>query len=635
MYSQIRFQADDLIYYHPKLTTEIFDRNGRKVANLFDGEHRYYVPFDEIPVPIIEALIAIEDTMFFEHHGVNYEAIFRAMLKNLIAMRYVEGASTLTQQLVKNKLLTREKKLSRKIKEFLLALKVESALTKEEILERYLNEVYFGHGYYGIKTAAKGYFHKELYELTAKEIAILVGLPKAPSAYAPTRNYELALGRANRVLKRLGELGWIDERRLSAALEAKPEVFDDTLTQNLAPYAVDEIKKELLPYYPDLKTGGYTVVSTIDLDYQARARDAMVYAYEKALERAGREVTDEEEMERGVNPQHAMAQLNGALVSIEPQTGDIIALIGGVNYQKSSFNRAIQSKRQPGSAFKPFLYQIALDSGFSPSTMLADIARTYEYEIDGEQKKWKPQNYGKNFKGLISLKEALVYSKNLATINLVTDVGLMKMHNKLEDFGFKDLPKDLSISLGAIGMSPLELSEYYTIFSNYGTRVKPKIIKSIQNSGGQREVIETQAQQVTTPQQAYLMNDIMRSAVNRGTGRRARVKGMEIAGKTGTTNNSVDGWFCGYSPSLQTIVWFGNDDNTPLRKGETGGKISGPAFRKYYELVLEIHPELPRKFPVPEGVYEARINGKTEYFTDISTPPVTEQKHHLENSLIF
>ena len=241
LYNQVAHKADAIIEYKPKLTTKIYDRNGELVANIFEGENRDYVGYDEIPARAVEALLAIEDTKFFEHHGINPDAIFRAIIKDIKARKFVEGASTITQQLVKNMVLSREKKLMRKIKEMLIAFKVESELSKEEILERYFNQVYFGHGYYGIKTAAQGYFHKPLSQLSLKEIAILVGLPRAPSYYDPTKNYAEAMKRADRVLTRMHELGWIDDRAFSEAIAQQPKVYDDTLTQNQAPYVVDEI----------------------------------------------------------------------------------------------------------------------------------------------------------------------------------------------------------------------------------------------------------------------------------------------------------------------------------------------------------------------------------------------------------
>ncbi len=633
------YDISSLVDYKPKQTSRIYDKNGEKIANIFDKQHRYYASFNEIPPRVIEALVAIEDTTFFEHSGVNFDAIFRAIIKDIKAGKMVEGASTITQQLVKNKLLTREKKLSRKIKELIYSFKLENALTKEQILERYLNEIYFGHGYYGIKTAADGYFHKKLSDLTLKEIAILVGLPKAPSTYAPTKNYDISMGRANRVITRMHTLGWIDDATYQKALAENPVVYNDTLTQNRAPFVVDEVARRFRNMgIDDLKTGGYEIYTTIDLKLQDIGRKSLQYAYAKALkriqkykEKEAKEKEDESFKVQDVN----VSQLNGALVSLDSKTGDILALVGSVDYKKSSYNRATQGKRQPGSAFKPFIYQVAIDLGYSGATKLVDIAQTYAYEKNGEEMKWQPKNYEKNYKGLITLREALIHSRNLATINLVNDIGLSQLLRELKKFHIKNLPKDLSIALGTMSMSPLELAQYYTSFSNYGIQVKPHLISSIDQGGSTLYKKEDVSYYVTAPTQAYIMTTILRDVVTRGTGRRARVRGIEIAGKTGTTNNNIDAWFAGYSPTVETVVWFGNDDNTPMYHKETGGRVSGPAFAYYFRNLLKLYPQIKRKFDVPEGIIEVKINGKKEYFSNISKPPRSDYSDETESELLF
>ena len=611
-YNQIKYEVNSLIDYKPTLTTEIYDRNGDKIANIFNKEHRYFVHFEDIPPQIIEALLAIEDTMFFEHPGVNIDAIIRAIIKDVKARKLVEGASTITQQLVKNTLLTREKKFSRKFKELLFSLKIESELSKEEILERYLNQIYYGHGYYGIKTAAMGYFHKDLDDLNLKEIAVLVGLPKAPSYYSPTRHYEQAMGRGNRVITRMHQLGWIDDETYTSSLELSPEVFDDTLTQNRAPYVVDEVLRQLNSDFKNIRGGGYKIFTTIDIRMQEAGRKAIKEGYDLSVERA-KEMEDFNES--------AIENFNGALVSIESKSGDILALVGGVDYQVSQYNRATQGQRQPGSAFKPLIYQVAVDLGYSGASQLVDIARTYDYEIDGEEHQWKPKNYGKDYKGFISLREALVHSRNLATINLVTDIGLTTMRRALYKFNIKNLPPDLSLALGSITVSPLEFSRYYTVLSNYGTEVEPILIRNVQNSFGEEVYYDNEKEMMTTPQQAFIMIDVMKDVIKKGSGRRARVKGIELAGKTGTTNKGIDAWFCGFSPEIQTVVWYGNDDNTPMAKGEQGGRTAAPAFAAFYREILKTHPEIKRKFDEPEGMISAIVEGQKEYFTDISKPP--------------
>ncbi|MDH4944487.1 PBP1A family penicillin-binding protein [Sulfurimonas sp. C5] len=644
-YIKFNYDVSELVDYKPAQTTRIYDKDGEKIANIFDEKHRYYASFEEIPPRVIEALVAIEDTTFFEHPGVNIDAIFRAAIKVLKAGHAVEGASTITQQLVKNVLLTREKKLSRKIKEAIYAIKIEKLLTKEQILERYLNEIYFGHGYYGIKTAADGYFHKKLSELTLKEIAILVGLPKAPSSYAPTKNYEISMGRGNRVITRMHVLGWIDDETYEKALAENPVVYDDTLTQNKAPFIVDEVARRMRDLgITDLRTGGYEIHTTIDLKLQNAAKESLTYAYDQFLQRVDKYKENEEKYppQQKEGEDHLLlakdiniSKVNGAIVSIEPSSGDILALVGSVDYTVSSYNRATQGRRQPGSAFKPFIYQVALNLGYSGVTQLVDIAKTYDYEKDGEEMKWQPNNYEKNYKGLIPLREALIHSRNLATINLVNDIGLPQLISELKKFNIENLPNDLSISLGTMSISPLQLAQYYTSFSNYGTQVNTHLISSIYKNEEKIYQKEDKREVVSPATQAFIMTTILRDVVQHGTGRGARVKGIELAGKTGTTNNNMDGWFAGYSPTIETVVWFGNDDNTPMYRRETGGRIAAPGFRYFFGKVLELYPQIKREFDMPEGVREVTIDGKKEYFSEISKPPTTENHSDAAEELLF
>ncbi|HIP56413.1 MAG TPA: PBP1A family penicillin-binding protein [Arcobacter sp.] len=612
LYSQIRFDINKVINYNPPLTTRFYDRNDKLIANVFKNENRLYVEYKDIPPLIIESLVAIEDTQFFEHNGINFDAIIRAIIKDLKYMKFVEGASTITQQLVKTIVLTRDKKIIRKLKEVLLSLKLESLLSKEEILERYLNQVYYGHGYYGIKTAALGYFRKELSELNLKEISILVGLPKAPSFYDPTKNIKFSLSRANQVIRRLNVLGWINTKQFIEATNFKPVIYNDTLSKNKAPYIVDAAIKELTGNIDNLKTDGYKIKLTIDLEAQQIAKEALRFGYDRIKQR-----------DKNVDTNKSTTKtLNGSIISIETNTGKILTLVGGVDYRKSSFNRVTQSQRQPGSSIKPFLYQTALNLGYSTVSNLIDISRTFEYKSkEDEVKKWKPSNYENNFKGLIPLRYSLVHSRNLATINLVTDIGIDVMYKSLYAYGFRDIPFDLSITLGSFGMSSLKLSEMYTILSNKGIKVKPYLIDSIEDK--EKNVINFGPQEtyISSPEQIYLMTTILQDVVTKGTGRAARVRGLETVGKTGTTNNNVDAWFCGFSPSIQTIVWYGNDDNKPMGRRETGGRTAGPVFSYFYKNWMRLHPEIKRKFDMPKEVNKTLFNGKLDYFTATSPMP--------------
>lgn len=601
--------------YRPELATQILDRKGALLANVYENELRFYAKFDEIPPRMIEALLAVEDTLFFEHHGINYDAIFRAILKNLRHGKYSEGGSTLTQQLIKNTVLTRDKTLYRKLKEALLATQIEIMLTKEEILERYLNQTFLGHGYYGVKTAAQGYFKKSLDQLTLKEIAMIVGLPRAPSFYDPTKNINFSLSRANNILERMFTLGWIGESEYKVALNEVPTVYNQSLAQNQAPYAVDMVLKKL-NYIQDLKTGGYIVKTTIDLDYQNIAQQSMQNGYDYAIKINKLEDTD--------------STLNGAMVVTQTKTGEILALIGGIDYSKSAFNRVTQAKRQIGSTIKPFIYQNAFDLGYSPATMIPDVARSF----GSNEEYWRPKNASNAFNGIVSLRYALIHSLNLATINLVDMVGFDKTYHALESYGFRPTAKNLTIVLGSLIASPIDLAKAYSLFSNGGTILEPEIVKEIISRDGKVQYFYVKQEEITSPQQAFLVTSILEEVVRSGTGRRSRVKGVDVAGKTGTTNNNNDAWFCGFTPDIQAIIWFGNDNNGSIGTVGGGTSIVAPIFSSFINGVLKIDPGMQKRFKIPEGVYQRSIDGVKYFYTDTSKLP-DKKINEEENKLIF
>ena len=621
-YNTINFNADKIIYYNPPQSALFYDRNGNLLDVKYSKENRIYVKYKDIPGRIIETLLATEDTSFFEHPGVNINAIIRALIKDIKAGKKVEGASTITQQLVRNIYLNRKKTIKRKLTEIMIAMKVEHFLTKEQILERYLNQIYLGHGYYGIKTAALGYFHKNLNELNLKEIAMLIALPKGPSLYDPTKHYELNLKRANWILKRMYNLGWINANEYKKYILLRPKVYN-YLIKPKAPYAIDTAIKRLKTKYPDLFTRGYKIYLTIDLPTQKLAQDTIKWNYKRVLK---------------LNPKLNPNKLNGAMISINQQSGEVLAIVGGVDYKKSKFNRAYQSKRSLGSSIKPFIYQIALNEGYNPNSLIPDINRKFKIETnetdEDEDKYWKPKNYEKNTLGLITLREALVHSRNLATINLAMDLGLDNIIKNLYAFGFDKMPKNLSIVLGSIGESMWKMSELYTIFSNYGIKSKVHIIKKIEIPKENILITpEYKSEEIEPDYQAYLIIDILKDVVKKGTGRKAAVKGIEIAGKTGTTNNFKDAWFDGFTPDTETLIWFGNDDFTSLGKRMPGGIVSAPAFKYFYERLLKIHPELKRTFKIPKEVKTyITTDGKKELFTPLSPPP---SKDNIKETPIF
>ena len=654
VYTEVQSEIESVKRHKMDVTTQIFDTKGRLIANLFNEHYRLYTKFEEIPPRIIEILLAVEDTLFFEHMGINPDAISRAIVKNVKNLKYSEGGSTLTQQVVKNIALSPERTLKRKIKEAMFAVILEQNMSKEDILEIYLNYIFLGHGYYGVRTAALGYFHKNLDELTLKEMCMLMGLPKAPDTYDPSKNLQHSLGRANNILDRLKDIGWITQEEYEAAIVEIPYVYNDkSLTQNVTPYTVDEVVRQLSPIYPDLKTGGYKIYLTIDLDYQNIAQEALRYGYnninERLLEQYPRTFIREELDSEGLiyaKPKESevnkYGELNGAMVVTESQSGKILALVGGVDYKKSVFNRATQAKRQFGSSIKPFIYLVAFDRGYSPAWQVMDAPRKFgntnedtQSNQEDEEDVWKPKNVGA-YGGLITLREALRKSANLATLNLVQQVGFDIIYRGIKDFEFPYVPNDMSIVLGSLSLSPLEAAKFYSVFSNYGTMITPRLVDSIVNVQGETYTFPITTREYTQPQQAFLVTDILRDVVNRGTGVRARVANLEIAGKTGTSNQNIDGWFCGYSPSIQTIIWYGRDNNTPIGPVETGGIVAAPVNAYFFNKLLKIEPGLKRRFDVPNGIMKKTFADGEYLYTNISKlPPTTPSVTNVEEDLLF
>lgn len=608
-YVMISLDAKKLIDYKPELSTEIIDRNGETVAYVYKDQNRLYAKYDEMPKKLVYSLVAIEDSGFFEHQGVSPEAILRAIFKDIQAGSFVEGGSTLTQQLIKNTYLSNEKKLGRKIKEAVLALKIEKALTKEKILEVYLNEIFFGNGYYGVRTAANGYFHKDLSQLTLKESAMLAGIPNAPTSLNPVKYYDKANKRANLVLGRLKSLGWVDEQQYNQAINERPTVYKESLVKNLAPYAVDEIMKEYEPTIEDLKTGGYKIHTTLDVKLQSAAQEAAQKAYDNAQRYTKN------------------GSLNVAVVSMESATGNILAMVGGVDYAKSPFNRAVNANRQPGSSFKPFVYQVALDNGYNPASVLDDSAKTFEIvDGSGSPKMWSPKNYDGTNKGHMTLRNALIYSRNLPIINLVDAIGLFNIADALDVLQIPNMPRVMSLALGSLSATPLKMAQLYAIFPNGGKMVQPRLVNKIVSRDGEviLKVEQEEIAEFTVPKQAYLMTSMLQDVVKKGTGTAAGVGGIDLAGKTGTTNNNVDAWFCGYSPTTSTVIWVGRDDNKPMNHSITGGTTVASAFGVYYKKLISLYPKTKRHFDVPKGVQIGTIGGVSEYFTDISPFPTNQ-----------
>ena len=560
------------------INSKVYDIND-KIITEFYQENRNPVSLSEVPTNLINAFIAIEDSNFYKHKGISFRGILRALwenFKNKILFSKEgkpQGGSTITQQLAINTFLTREISLNRKTKDILIALQIERNFTKDEILEMYLNEIYFGHGAYGVQAAAQMYFNKSVQDLNLPECALLAGLPRGPSYYSPILNQEVSLKRRNIILSRMFKLGYISKEDMEKAQQSPIKLdYNNKRDKFTAPYFSTFILSQLLEEYGAnmVYKGGLKIYTTLDLEMQNFA--------EKALQESGRE---------------------GAIIAIEPQSGYIKAMVGGKDFEESKFNRATQAYRQPGSAFKPFIYLTALDNGFTPSNIIEDSPVTFE---NG----WSPENYEKEFRGLVTLREAFESSINVIGVKLLEQVGVNKVINYTHKAGIKsELRPDLSLALGTSEVSPLEIASAYATIANLGVRVNPISIIRIEDYTGKiiKENIP-QKKKVFKEETCYVLINMMEGVIKRGTGWNAKI-GRPAAGKTGTTNDFVDAWFIGFTPDLVTAVYIGNDDRKPLGNKMTGGVVAAPVWAKFMKNVLK--NEEKKDFLQPDKIIKISV----------------------------
>lgn len=568
--------------YEPPETSYIYDVKGRLLTRLHGEANREVASLEQISPELKRAVIAVEDSNFFRHRGLNPYSIARAALVNYQQGGVTEGASTLTMQLVKNLFLTRERTFSRKLAEAILALRVEQVFSKEEILEMYLNNIYWGHNNYGIQTASETYFNKSASELNLAEAATLAGLIQAPEQYSPFLNYSQTKRRQAVVLKRMRDLGWITpeqerEARKTPLLVGKPTAW----RRSKLPFITEAVVKELEERFGRdvLLQGGIRVQTTIDLYFQKMA-------------------------EKSVRDSHKMLRNWGlradqiALAAVDPRTHFVKALVGGVNYDRSQFNRAVQSRRQPGSSFKPFVYYAALASGkYTPYTTITDAP--VRYRIPGGY--YSPQNYGgkKDFKGTMSLRESLVQSRNIPAVKLGKAVGLEKVIEICRAMGIESpMQPVVSLPLGSIGVTPLEMAGAFATFASNGWHSKPTTILQVSDSKGNILLNNTpEPQQLLDPWATANLTSMLKGVLEPGgTGKKANI-GRPAAGKTGTTSSERDVWFVGYVPQLATAVWVGNDNYKSMGKGITGGDFAAPVWRSFMLKALKDEPI--RYFPSP------------------------------------
>ncbi len=588
--------AEEMVNHRPSLATVVYDRNGKVLTNLY-YENRQWVRLDRVSPIMVKAVLAAEDADFYGHRGIDPVSILRAFIKDLTHQATRQGGSTITQQLARNLFLTKERTLSRKVKEAILALRMEKTFTKDQILEMYLNTIYFGHGTYGIGAASQAYFGKSPGHLNLSEASILAGLIAAPEYYTPIRHLDRAKTRQAYVLGQMVAKGWIGREEAQKALDAKlplKSVRRSSVTFSDAPYFVSYILfSQLLPKYgsDSVYRGGMRIYTTLDADLQKDAEEAI------------RKLPSE-----------------GAILALDPETGEILAMVGGKDFEKSKFNRAIQAFRQPGSAFKPFVYAAALEAGYRPVDHLMDSPLEFP---NG----WKPENYDLKSHGEVSLIEALTYSYNIPAVKLAHLTGLEKIVQMARNLGITTphLPNDLSLALGSASLTPMEMAIAYSCIENGGKRVVPYGVREVRDNSD--TVLEKNGPMLSdglSPKVAVMIRSMLQEVVRSGTGRGAAISGFETFGKTGTTNDWSDAWFCGGIPGLVVIVYAGNDDHRPLGDRMTGGRVASPVWKAFVSKAAS-RLKLAKQFSVPAGagVEIARVCRRTGFLAASGCPAVS------------
>ncbi|MBT5259189.1 MAG: PBP1A family penicillin-binding protein, partial [Nitrospina sp.] len=683
--------------FEPSTVTLMYSDQDQLIAELY-LEKRIVVPLNKIPTQLKQAALAVEDANFYRHMGIDLKAVFRAFLTNMKAGRVVEGGSTITQQLSKTLFLTRERSLARKIKEAILSIRMELIFTKDEILEMYLNQIYYGHGSYGVEAAARTYFGKSVQNLSLDEVAIIAGLPKSPNNYSPYRNPKRARSRRNHVIRRMAQEGFIKSNEAKQAMKKPFTLGEVTNMLNRAPYFVEYIRKQLMTMYGRNKVykSGLKVYTTLSIEKQILAQEATKknlliadkrYGYrgplgtmdislpEIVLQESLSEINNFTEgihpktgtnikgLVKSVNKEYLTVltgqgegiielkdmdwarepnikvdgrwarihrvdknfypgdkilvkvlgiyesgslwslsleqepEVESALISLEPHTGHIKALIGGYDFSKSQFNRAIQAVRQPGSVFKPIVYATAISKGFSPASIIIDSPIIFK-EKDHDFDKWKPVNFEKKFYGPTPLRKALAKSRNIITVKLLQKIGTRSVIQMAKNLGINShLENNLSIGLGSSGVTLKELVSAYSAFANRGIRVEPQGIRYVENRNG--KILYKNSQKITQPitsGTAQIITSLLQSVVQEGTAKKVRSLNRPTAGKTGTTNNYIDAWFMGFTPKLITGVWVGKDNVEPLGRNETGSRTAIPIWLDYMKGALINTPI--QNFPV-------------------------------------
>ena len=693
--------------YKPPVSSKLYSGNGVLVSD-FSSEKRIFVPFEAIPNVLINSFLSAEDKNFFYHPGVDAKGIVRAIknnIKNALKSKRLEGASTITQQVAKNFLLSNEVSFDRKIKEAILAFRIERALSKERILELYLNQIYLGEGSYGIASASLRYFDKSISELNYSEAALLAALPKAPSRYNPYKNIKLAKYRRDLVLKNLYENQYIDQNLLNELINTDIKLSKrQRIYLEDSRYYVEDVRKNVIDTYGYDKVykQGFNIKTPIDLNLQTIASSALRKGLEQYDRRRGwrgplinkkisknwNKNLDKFKLEKSLGWEIAIIRkinkfeanietennikgkikfeninwtrknidelfkvgdlvyvkninqenyelkqlpaVNGGIVVMDPFTGRVLAMAGGFSFNKSEYNRVTQAKRQPGSAFKPFIYALALENNFTPSTLVLDAPIVLEQGID--LKMWKPENYGKKFYGPSTLRTGVEKSRNLMTVRIAQEIGLNKITNFSKKLKIYERPEELmSISLGSAETTLLKMTSAYSSFVNGGKLVEPIFIDRIQDSEGKTifknqlrfckdcdlisytsenlPQIKNNYKQIFSPQTAYQMTSILEGVVQRGTGKKLKDLNLQLAGKTGTTNKNTDAWFIGFTSNLVIGVYVGFDNPRTLGKFETGSKTALPIFKEFVK--NSVNNNEARPFKVAKGIKMMVVDAST------------------------
>ena len=594
--------------FRPPATTKVYSDDRRLIGEFF-MEKREIITYREIPKQVINAVLATEDAKFFEHRGIRLLSLLRALIADVRAAKFVQGGSTITQQLAKTLFLTPKKSISRKVKEMLIALQIELNYTKTEILTLYFNQIYFGSGAYGLQAASKIYFNKQAADLTLAESALLAGLPRAPSYYSPHNDIQRTKDRRATVLKRMFDEEFItNEQKNGANAEEILLTSKGALPQ--APYFLETIRRKLEKKYGSdrIYREGLELYTTLNIEMQQAARRAVDEGLKAIEKRTAKKRSDGDGDEQPL--------LQAALIAIDPATGDVKAMVGGRDFKTSEFNRAVQAKRQPGSAFKPVVYATALTEGWTAASILVDSPVIMKDPSKSD--KWKPENFNRKFHGPVTMRKALEKSLNVATIKLLQQVGTDKVISLAIRLGIdSELHPYPSMALGVSEVSLLEITSAYAVFANKGVRAEPRWLQLIRKSDGSLldESLPSFTEAMPT-QQAYLITKMLQGVIENGTGRVAKKLGRPAAAKTGTTDNFTDAWFIGYTPELATGVWVGYDLRKRIGKNETGAKAAGPIWTRFMKEALKSQPI--KNFEMPKKIVEVKIDASTGLLADPS-----------------